>query len=94
MIITYFVDCGILPQLVNGVYTLTNSSNTFFDATASVECVTGHVSDISTITCLPSGIWETTVCEVKGKKIIQLIDIRIPLSDNYHLSVVMVELIT
>lgn len=64
----FVVDCGRLPALANGNYTLTNINDTSFEATAAVTCDPGYQSDVQIINCLSSGNWNETVCYKQGKR--------------------------
>lgn len=45
---------------------LTDSTNTTYGAAANVTCDTGFIPDTTTITCLPSGLWQDANCSIAG----------------------------
>jgi hypothetical protein len=62
-----FQDCGIVPTISNGGYTLEDEGVTTFGAMATVTCDEGYESDSNAITCLENGQWSSVICTVKGK---------------------------
>jgi len=61
-----FKACGNLTSLPNGEYILVNVSNVLYNATANVTCNPGYDPNVTSVSCLESGMWEIAECKVKG----------------------------
>ncbi|XP_060554931.1 sushi, von Willebrand factor type A, EGF and pentraxin domain-containing protein 1-like isoform X2 [Ruditapes philippinarum] len=66
-------DCGIVPTISNGRYTLEDEGVTTFGAMATVICDEGYESDSNAITCLENGQWSSVICTVKDCGIVPTI---------------------
>ncbi|XP_045195605.2 uncharacterized protein LOC123551040 isoform X2 [Mercenaria mercenaria] len=60
-------DCGNLPEIRNGEYTLKDPQNTTYGALATVNCSKGFEAKSSSISCLESGQWSRVSCTSKGQ---------------------------
>ena len=60
------VDCGSTPDILNGAYTLLNTTNTTFASLANVTCAAGYESNVSQIMCQENAMWTTSYCVPKG----------------------------
>ncbi|XP_052242401.1 adhesion G protein-coupled receptor L2-like [Dreissena polymorpha] len=58
-------DCGTVPTMQNGVYTLLNSRNSSYGSQANVTCDTGYESNVTHIMCQANATWETAICNLK-----------------------------
>ncbi|XP_060554933.1 sushi, von Willebrand factor type A, EGF and pentraxin domain-containing protein 1-like isoform X2 [Ruditapes philippinarum] len=58
------LDCGSLPNLDNGKLTLTTAGKTQKGATARVSCNNGYTKTDDIITCLNTGKWQNTSCDI------------------------------
>jgi hypothetical protein len=61
------LDCGSIPNLDNGKLTLTTAGKTQKGATARVSCNKGYTKTDDIITCLNTGKWQNTSCDIVGK---------------------------
>ncbi|KAH3725860.1 hypothetical protein DPMN_051712 [Dreissena polymorpha] len=55
-------DCGFTPVILNGAYTLLNTTNTTYAALANVTCDVGYESNVSQIMCQANATWPTAKC--------------------------------
>jgi hypothetical protein len=58
-----FSDCGSPSNVTNGQL---NVTSTTYGSNASLVCDNGYYGNKGTITCLDTGIWETSTCTIKG----------------------------
>ncbi|KAH3726521.1 hypothetical protein DPMN_052388 [Dreissena polymorpha] len=59
-------DCGTIPAIINGKYTLWNTSKTTYGSLAHVTCDTGYESNVTLIMCRANASWENAICNPKG----------------------------
>lgn len=66
-----FIDCGTVPDLLNGKVELDDDGTTTFESNATLTCNEGYESNSyqTKIKCLATGYWEniTRICTAKGK---------------------------
>ncbi|KAH3730490.1 hypothetical protein DPMN_056480 [Dreissena polymorpha] len=55
-------DCGAVPAVMNGVYTLLNTSNTTYGSLANVTCDAGYESNVNQIICQANTTWGDADC--------------------------------
>ncbi|XP_052242328.1 sushi, von Willebrand factor type A, EGF and pentraxin domain-containing protein 1-like [Dreissena polymorpha] len=55
-------DCGSTPFILNGAYTLLNTTNTTYASLANVACDVGYESNVSQIMCEANATWATAKC--------------------------------
>ncbi|KAH3725805.1 hypothetical protein DPMN_051654, partial [Dreissena polymorpha] len=58
-------DCFSFPKILNGAYTLFNTTNTTYGSLANVTCDAGYESNVSQIMCQRNASWETANCVLK-----------------------------
>ena len=65
-VVLYVLDCGVIPAVLNGVYTLLNTTNTTYGSLANVSCASGYESNVSQVMCQANATWSTAQCIPKG----------------------------
>jgi hypothetical protein len=63
------LGCGLLSRISNGLLRLLPSSSTE-NLVAELRCHPGYTESAPRIKCLPSGNWEATSCDPKGKNML------------------------
>ncbi|KAH3729504.1 hypothetical protein DPMN_055476, partial [Dreissena polymorpha] len=58
-------DCGSIPTILNGVYTLLYTKQTTYGSTANVTCDAGYKSNVSQIMCQANAMWQAAICNPK-----------------------------
>ncbi|KAH3725242.1 hypothetical protein DPMN_051077 [Dreissena polymorpha] len=55
-------DCGAVPAVLNGIYTLLNTTNTTYGSLANVTCDAGYESNVSQVMCQANATWGHANC--------------------------------
>jgi len=71
------IDCGNFSTLNNGIYTLSDPSDTTYGAIAYVKCDAGHIASKDVITCTINGTWTHATCTAVGKSTVNDIHFQI-----------------
>ncbi|KAH3726549.1 hypothetical protein DPMN_052416 [Dreissena polymorpha] len=58
-------DCGAVPAVLNGRYTLLNTTNTTYGSLANVTCDAGYESNVSQVMCQANATWRHAHCVPK-----------------------------
>jgi hypothetical protein len=61
------IDCGTVPEVVNGNVALLDVVNTTHGALADITCETGYNSSLDSIQCRETGVWDTASCDLISK---------------------------
>ena len=59
-------DCGSVPTISHGRYSLVSANETTFGAEADVICDAGYNANDIVVTCLGNGTWATVACYPSG----------------------------